>query len=181
MARKQLLSFFGWEVDIVWWPVAAKPHLKLRLTFNKSVAQVQLNRRKYTLSHHRRTRREYCRKLVSCRCTATLQKTRRITESHSGIPRCMELCTVYAFIFIWNQASSRLPWNSMCTMLFSNARTAQMLLLKGIGTPNKQAPKLRPCMQARIRPAKFEKAYPRLPSLPELNQIACSGVKLALA
>jgi len=37
------------------------------------VAQVQLNRHKYTLSHHR-TRREYCRKLVSCRCTATLQE-----------------------------------------------------------------------------------------------------------
>jgi len=56
MARKQSYSFFGREVDIVWWPVAAKPHLKLSLTFNKRVAQVQLNRHKYTLSHHRRTR-----------------------------------------------------------------------------------------------------------------------------
>jgi len=26
----------------------------------------------------------------------------RITESHSGIPRCVELCKVYAFMFICN-------------------------------------------------------------------------------
>jgi len=26
-------------------------------------------------------------------------------ESHSSIPRCRELCEVYAFLFIWNQAS----------------------------------------------------------------------------
>jgi len=122
------------------------------------VAQVQLNLHEYTLSHHRRTWREYCRKLVllrseipsgmcaklrtvaasnnrdhptrslyyclfapqtcifvlrahpvrseshnqrnttgevatvPCRRTATLQKARRITESQSGITRCVELC-----------------------------------------------------------------------------------------
>jgi len=28
MARKQNYSFFGQEVDVVWWSVAAKPHLK---------------------------------------------------------------------------------------------------------------------------------------------------------
>jgi len=33
-----------------------------------------------------------CRKLVSYRCTATLQKARRFTESQSGIARCVELC-----------------------------------------------------------------------------------------
>jgi len=61
------------------------------------VAQVQLNRHKYTLLHHRRTRRENCTKLVSCKCTATLQKACRITESYSGrpIPRCVELCNCY--------------------------------------------------------------------------------------
>jgi len=53
---------------------------------------VQLNRHKYALSHHRRTRREYCRKLVSCRFMAPLQKTRRITESQRGITRCVEIC-----------------------------------------------------------------------------------------
>jgi len=29
---------------------------------------------------------------VPCRCTATLQKACRITESQSGITRCVELC-----------------------------------------------------------------------------------------
>ena len=53
---------------------------------------MQLNLHKYTLSHHRRTWGEYCRKLVPCRCTATLHKARRITESQSGITRCVELC-----------------------------------------------------------------------------------------
>jgi len=95
MAKKQITIF------LVWWPVAVKPH-KPSVTFKNSVAQVQLNCHKHTLSHHRRTWREYCRKLVSCRCTATLQKARRITDSHNGIPRCMELCEVYAFMFIWN-------------------------------------------------------------------------------
>jgi len=28
MARKQSYSFFGREVHILWWPAAAKPHLK---------------------------------------------------------------------------------------------------------------------------------------------------------
>ena len=64
---------------IILWPVAAKPH-KRSLTFNKSVAQVHLNCHKYTLSHHR-TWREYCRKLVSCRCTATLQKARQLQKA----------------------------------------------------------------------------------------------------
>jgi len=61
-----------------------------------------LNRHKYTLSHHRRTWREYCRKLVPCGYTATLQKVRRITESYSVIPRCVVLCKVYALMFIWS-------------------------------------------------------------------------------
>jgi len=52
---------------------------------------MQLNLHIYTLLHHRRTRREYCRKLVPCRCTATLQKARRITESQSGITCCVGL------------------------------------------------------------------------------------------
>ena len=52
MARKQSYSFFGREVDVVWWPVQAKPHVKLILTFNNDVAQVQLNVHKYGLSHH---------------------------------------------------------------------------------------------------------------------------------
>jgi len=34
--------------------------------------------------------------------THTLQKARRITESHRGIPHCVELCKVYAFRFMWN-------------------------------------------------------------------------------
>jgi len=25
-----------------------------------------------------------------------------LAESHSGIPRCTELCKMYAFMFIWN-------------------------------------------------------------------------------
>jgi len=29
MARKQSYSFFGREVDVAWWSVAAKPHLKI--------------------------------------------------------------------------------------------------------------------------------------------------------
>jgi len=33
---------------------------------------------------------------------ATLKKARQIAENHSGIPRCMELCKMYAFMFIWN-------------------------------------------------------------------------------
>jgi len=55
-----LLSFFGPEVDIIWRPVAATLH-KPSLTFNKSVAQVQLNHHKYTSLHHR-TWQEYYRK-----------------------------------------------------------------------------------------------------------------------
>jgi len=43
--------------------------------------------------------RQYCRKLEACRCTATLPKASRITESHSGIPRFEQ---VYASMFIWN-------------------------------------------------------------------------------
>jgi len=39
---------------------------KRTLTFNNSVTQVQLNLHEYTLSHHRRTLREYCRTLVPC-------------------------------------------------------------------------------------------------------------------
>ena len=35
------------------------------------------------------------------------------------------------------------------------------------------------CMQARIRPAKFQETSPR--PLPEPKQITCNGVKLALA
>ena len=96
---------------------------------------MQLNRHKYISSHHSRTRREYCRKLVSWKCTATLQKARQITESHSGIPRCVELCKVCACSSGIMRAAlrcSRLPQNSMFTMLFSNARTAQMLLLRGL-------------------------------------------------
>jgi len=53
-----------------------------------------LNLHKYILSHHRRTRRGYCRKLVRCRCTTTLQKVRRITESQIGITRFVELCQI---------------------------------------------------------------------------------------
>jgi len=41
---------------------------------------LQFNHHKYISSHHRKTRLEHCIKLVSCRCTATLQKARRITE-----------------------------------------------------------------------------------------------------
>jgi len=92
MARKQNYSFFGRDVDVVWWSVAAKAYIKLILTHNNSVAQMQLNLHIYTLSHHRKTRREYCRKLVPCRCTATLQKACRITQSQSGIAHWVELC-----------------------------------------------------------------------------------------
>jgi len=52
-----------------------------------SVAQVQLNLHEYTMSHHRRTWRKYCRKLVPCKCTATLHKARRIAQSQSSITR----------------------------------------------------------------------------------------------
>jgi len=31
-----------------------------------------------------------------------IAQARRITESHSDIARCVELCKVYAFMFIWN-------------------------------------------------------------------------------
>jgi len=35
MARKQSYSFFGREVDVVWWPVAAKPDLKTYSDFQQ--------------------------------------------------------------------------------------------------------------------------------------------------
>jgi len=31
-----------------------------------------------------------------------MQKAHLIIESHSGIPHCVELYKVYAFMFIWN-------------------------------------------------------------------------------
>jgi len=34
-----------------------------------------------------------------------LQKARQLAESHGGIPPCMALCKMYAFMFIWNLAS----------------------------------------------------------------------------
>ena len=93
------VTIFGREVDIVWWSVDAKylKYLVSHSTFNKIVVQVQLNHHKYASLHHIGSR-----KLVSCRCVAILQKTRWITESHSGIPWCVELCKAYAFMFIWN-------------------------------------------------------------------------------
>ena len=53
-------------------------------------AQVQLNRHKYKSSHHRRTRPEYFRKLVSCRCTATWQNATfgRDTFQFKNFPCC---------------------------------------------------------------------------------------------
>jgi len=99
LARKQSKNYLSLtEVDIVWWPVAAKPHKPI-ITFNNSVVQMQLNCHKCILPHHRTTWWEYCRKLVSNRCTATLQKPRRITESHSSIhaawscSKCMNSCS----------------------------------------------------------------------------------------
>jgi len=54
----------------------------------------------------------------------------------------MELCNVCLFMFIWIDEPLRnaAGVNSMCTMLFSNARTAQMLLSKGLGMPTKESP-----------------------------------------
>ena len=148
------VSPLGWpesKVTMFLWPrsqhcivayVAAKPH-KASFTFNKSVTQVQLNHHKYTSSHHWKTWQEYCRKIVSCKCTATLQKARQIKKatavSHAAgsCAKCMHSCS-----FGSRQAallSSQLLWNSMCTMLFSNARTAQILLLKGLGMLTKQS------------------------------------------
>jgi len=54
---------------------------------------------------------------VSCRCAATLQKSRRITESDNGISPCVELCKVYAYTCLSGISRaalqcSRLPWNS---------------------------------------------------------------------
>ena len=60
--QSNVLSIFGREVNIVRWS-----HIQ------QECSQVQLNGHEYT-SLHNRTRREYCRKLVSCRCTVTLQK-----------------------------------------------------------------------------------------------------------
>jgi len=107
------------------------------VSHSTSVAQVQLNRHNYASSHHRRKRPEYCRKLASYGCSATLQKVREITKSHSGIPRCVELCMPSCLSGIRRAAlrCSRLPWNSTCTMLFWNARMAQMLLTCQLNSP----------------------------------------------
>ena len=96
------VSTFGWPESKITFSLAEKSISygglllpsrinKIVLTFNNSVAQVQLNLHEYISSHHRRTRREYCRKLVPCRWTVTLQKAHRIPESQSGITRCVEL------------------------------------------------------------------------------------------
>jgi len=59
----------------------------------------------------------------------------------------------------------------------SNATRAQILLLKGLGMPTSCAPE---CLHADSNSAcKISRYLTRLPSLPELNQITCSGVKLA--
>ena len=117
--------------------------LKTCLIFNTSVAQAQLNRRNYTSSNYRSTRREYCRKLASCRCRprcrmlVELQKA--IAPSHAAwsCAKCMH--SSLSGIRRAALRCNRLPWNSMCTILFRNARMARMLLLRVLSMPTKQS------------------------------------------
>jgi len=122
-----------------WHRMVASCHIKkLSFTINTSVAQVKLNCHKYTSLQHRKTWLEYCRKLLSCRFMVTLQKVCRITESHSRVSYAVWSCAkcMHSYLSRIRRDAlqcSWLPWNPMCTMLFSNARIAQMLLSKGLG------------------------------------------------
>jgi len=78
--------------------------------------------------------RQHCRKLVK------LQKA--VFYDVRSCAKCRHSCS--SGIRWAALQCSWLPWNSMCTMLFSNARKAQMLFSKGLGMPTKQSPWLNP-------------------------------------
>jgi len=76
--------------------------------------------------------RPHCRKFVE------LQKAKAVSHAAWSCAKCMRSCP--SGISTAALRCSRLPWNYMCTMLFSNSRTAQMLLLEWLGMPTEQHP-----------------------------------------
>jgi len=83
-----------------------------------------------------------------CRWTATLQKARRIAESHMRYPTlrgAVQSVCIHVYLELGESLYDAPGYhNSMCTMLFCNVRTAQMLLLNGLGIP--QVAPLNVCM-----------------------------------
>jgi len=116
------------EVEIMWWSVAANPHLK-------TYSQIQLERGTSALEFPN---------TVHCRTTEKHGMYR--SDYRTGAwPHCKNLVQFYKTIVIshiaWSCAQclhscfsrwaalwcSQLPsWNFMCTMLFSNVRPLQM-------------------------------------------------------